>query len=100
MSSGNREVDLALARMAKEGKASAMTVAAPLNDAQLLSLIAGMLLVGKPAGAEVEKAVREAAGIVAKSVVAVRIGFLQKAIAAALEEESAAGAQTVGESSN
>ncbi len=95
------DVEAAIERMAKQGKAGAMTMAAPLNDAQLLSLVAGMLHTSKssPTEADVEESVRAAAAIVAKSVVAVRTGFLQKTINATVEEEVAAGAST-GEGAN
>lgn len=88
----HREVENAINRMVQKGQAGAMTVAAPLNDVQLLALVSAILHAGNPAltPGDVEDSVRDACAIVAKSATAVRTGFMGRAINAAMEEENAA----------
>lgn len=95
MSANNRELDAALARLAQQNGAPQIAVAAPFNDAQLISIMSAILYVGNPQGGP-EKAVGHAVELVARSMAVLRSGELNRAI----QQATAQQAQPVADQSD
>jgi hypothetical protein len=93
----NDPIESAIKRMASQGKAGRVTVAAPLNDMQLIALMAAAIhgpwhsgLVDRDSPQCIEDAVREAVALFSKSIVAVQSGYLKAVLERDQEEERAA----------